>query len=163
MTEQMTEWGVGPKFTIYSVIYGALMFALTVYFEPLFQITLVPYKILVWIGIVLIALGIPFYLFSLVPVMRAFKAGKLMTNGVFGMCRHPVYAAWMLFFVPALALFINSWALLSVPFVMYIIARNLVTNEDIYLEKTFGQEYLTYKRNVPAFLPYGWIKRNTSP
>jgi protein-S-isoprenylcysteine O-methyltransferase Ste14 len=161
MGNQMTEWGVGPKFTIYSVIYGVLMFGLTVYFKPLFQITLVPHEILVWIGIILIVLGIPFYLFSLVPVMRAFKAGQLITSGVYGMCRHPVYAAWLLFFVPALALFMDSWALLSVPFVMYLIARTLVTNEDIYLEKTFGQEYMIYKQNVPAFLPYGWLKRNT--
>jgi protein-S-isoprenylcysteine O-methyltransferase Ste14 len=99
-------------------------------------------------------------LFSL-PVMRAFKARRLITSGVYSMCRHPVYAAWLLFFVPSLALFINSWAFLSAPFVMYFLVGALVTKEDIYLEETFGQEYLAYKHKIPAILPYGWLKRNT--
>jgi protein-S-isoprenylcysteine O-methyltransferase Ste14 len=161
MTNQMTKWGVGPIFTLYSVIYCILMFGLTVLFDPLFKITFVPHHMLVWFGIILILLGIPFYLFSLVSVMRAFKAGRLVTSGVYGMCRHPVYAAWLVFFVPSIALIINSWALLSAPFVMYFLARVLVNKEDVYLEKIFGQEYLAYKENVPAILPYGWLKRTT--
>lgn len=161
MGNQMTEWGVGPKFTIYSVIYGVLMFGLTLYFDPLFKITFIPYSVLVRAGIVLLIMGIPFYIFSLVPVMRAFKEGRLITNGVYGMCRHPVYAAWVVFFVPALSLFLNSWALLSAPFVMYFIAGALVVQEDIYLKETFGQEYLAYQQKVPAILPYGWLKRTT--
>ena len=111
-----------------------------------------------WIGIVLIFLGIPFYLLALVPVMRAFKTGRLLTSGVYGMCRHPVYAVWLVFFVPGIALLVNSWAVLSAPFVMYFLLRTLVNKEDIYLEETFGQEYVTYKRKVPAILPYGWLR-----
>jgi protein-S-isoprenylcysteine O-methyltransferase Ste14 len=49
---------------------------------------------LVWFGIIIILLGIPFYLSSLVSVMRAFKAGRLVTSGVYGMCRHPVQHGW---------------------------------------------------------------------
>lgn len=161
MTRQMTKWGVGPKFTLYSAIYCILMFGLTIYFDPLFKITFIPYRMLIWFSIILILLGIPFYLFSLVSVMRAFKAGKLVTSGVYGMCRHPVYSAWLVFFVPSFALLINSWALLSAPFVMYLLVRALVNKEDIYLEENFGQEYLSYKHKVPAILPYGWIKRKT--
>jgi protein-S-isoprenylcysteine O-methyltransferase Ste14 len=161
MTSQMTKWGVGPKFTLYTTIYCLLMFGLTRYFDPLFKITFIPYRMLLWFSSILILLGIPFYLFSIVSVMRAFKAGKLVTSGVYGMCRHPVYSAWLVFFVPGIALLINSWALLSAPFVMYLLVRALVKKEDIYLEENFGQEYLSYKHKVPAILPYGWIKRNT--
>jgi protein-S-isoprenylcysteine O-methyltransferase Ste14 len=164
MTNHMTEWGVGPKFTLYSVTYCVIMFVLTIYIDPFFKITKtlsVSYQVLVLTGIILIVLGVPFYLFSMIPVMRAFKERRLITSGVYGMCRHPVYAAWLLFFVPSLALFINSWAFLSAPFVMYVIARTLVSKEDVYLEETFGQAYLTYKKRVPAILPYGWLKRST--
>jgi len=45
---------------------------------------------------------------------------------------------------PSIALLINSWALLSAPFVMYLLVRALVNKEDIYLEENFGQEYLSY-------------------
>ena len=161
MTNHMTKWGVGPNVAIYSTIYCILMFGLTIYFDPMFRITMFPYRMLIWFSIILILLGIPYYLFSLVSVMRAFKAGKLVTSGAYGMCRHPIYSSWLLFFVPGAAFLINSWALLSAPFVMYFIIMALVNNEDKYLEETFGKEYLTYKQKVPAILPYGWLKRNT--
>jgi protein-S-isoprenylcysteine O-methyltransferase Ste14 len=159
MTNQMTKWGVGPKFFLYSATYGVLMVVLGKYFGPLFSITFIPYSVLAGIGIILIILGIPFYLFSIVPVMRAFKAGQLVTSGVYGMCRHPVYEVWVVFIVPGITLLLNSWAALSAPFVMYFFLRALVKKEDIYLEKTFGQEYVAYKQKVPAILPYGWLKK----
>ncbi|MRR14275.1 isoprenylcysteine carboxylmethyltransferase family protein [archaeon] len=138
------------------------MFWLTMSLDPLFSITAsfrIPYLVLVWAGIILIASGVPFYLASIIPVMRAFKEKRLVTGGVYGMCRHPVYAAWLLFFVPATALLTDSWAFLSAPLVMYGIARALVPEEDAYLEETFGQEYLRYKQDVPAFMPYGHMKK----
>jgi protein-S-isoprenylcysteine O-methyltransferase Ste14 len=67
----------------------------------------------------------------------------------------------LIFFVPSMALFINSWAFMTAPFMMYLIARTLVPKEDVYLEETFGQEYLAYKKRIPAFLPYGWVKKNS--
>lgn len=165
MTDKMTKWGIGPKFTFYALIYCLIMFGLTVYLDPLLKITKtlsISYRSLALIGIILILLGVPFYLSSLITVMRAFKEGRLVTNGVYGMCRHPVYAAWVVFFVPGIALFMDSWALLSAPFIMYLTARTLVAKEDVYLIKTFGQEYLRYKQRVPAFLPYGWLKRKNT-
>jgi protein-S-isoprenylcysteine O-methyltransferase Ste14 len=157
----MTRWGVGPRFALYSVIYCGLMFWLTRYFDPRFKITFVPHRMLVWIGLILMVVGIPFYLFSLVSVMRAFNAGRLVTRGAYGMCRHPVYAAWVVFLVPGLALLLNSWALLTAPFVMYFLARTLVHKEELYLEGKFCQEYLAYKQKVPAILPVGGLKMFT--
>lgn len=161
----MTKWGVGPRFTFYAVTYCILMYGLTLYLDPLLKITGTPdisYEYLVLTGVVLIGLGIPFYISSITAVIRAFEDNRLLTDGAYGMCRHPVYAAWIVFFVPAIALFMNSWALLSAPFIMHLVARALVETEDVYLEETFGQEYLAYKQQIPAFLPYGWVKKRGS-
>ena len=149
MTNKMTKWGVGPKFTVYASIYCLIMFGLTIYLDPLLKITKtlsISYQSLELIGIILIVLGVPFYLSSLISVMRGFKEGRLVTNGVYGMCRHPVYGVWVVFFVPSIALLMDSWALLSAPFIMYLMARTLVAKEDYYLTETFGQEYLAYKK-----------------
>jgi len=162
MTDAMTKWGVGPRFTRYFIIYGVLMYALTWYLDPIFTITFVQYRTLAAAGTVLVCLGIPFYLSSIVSVMRAFRAGELVTGGVYGMCRHPVYAAWLVFFVPGIALLLKSWLLLSAPVVMYFVAKGLVREEDAYLEKTFGQAYLAYKDRVPSMLPYGWFRNKGS-
>jgi protein-S-isoprenylcysteine O-methyltransferase Ste14 len=53
----------------------------------------------------------------------------------------------------------NSWIGLTVPVVMYVIVKFLVSKEDEYLEQEFGEEYRVYKKQVPAILPLGWLKR----
>ena len=157
----MTEFGAGPRFAIFSAIYCSIIFALDRYFFPLFMITEKYRSVIVFAGLLLIALGIPFYILSIVPVLRAFKAKRLLTKGTYGMCRHPVYAAWIVFFVPGASLLLNSWALLSVPIVMNSIAIALVRSEDAYLEETFGNEFQSYRSSVPAIIPYGWLIKST--
>jgi protein-S-isoprenylcysteine O-methyltransferase Ste14 len=110
------------------------------------------------IGIILILIGISFDIVAIVTVMRAFNKGTLITKGIFGICRHPVYAGWVVFIVPGIVLLVNSWIALSIPLVMYFFLRILVIKEDTYLEKTFGNEYHIYKKRIPAVLPIGWIK-----
>jgi protein-S-isoprenylcysteine O-methyltransferase Ste14 len=160
MKNRMTEFGVGPRFTVYSALYFVFMYGLGIFIGPLSGITRatgMSSRIRVTAGAFLIVLGIPFYLFSLIPVLKAFKEGRLVSSGVYGACRHPVYAAWMLFFMPAIALFADSWPFMTAPGAMYLMAKPLVKREDEWLERTFGQEYVEYKKRVPAFMPYGWL------
>lgn len=154
----MTHWGVGPRFGFYMVPYCILMVVISLYLDPLFKITFIPYHALATTGIILILMGIPFYVISLNAVMRAFKAGSLITNGVYGMCRHPVYSAWIVFYIPGIMLLINTWLGLTAPFVLYFVLITLVKEEDIFLEKTYGDTYLDYKQSVPAVFPIGWLR-----
>jgi protein-S-isoprenylcysteine O-methyltransferase Ste14 len=158
MPNKMTFWGVGPNYTLFSAAYCILTVAVSKYFDPFFKIDIVPYSILSTIAIILILLGIPFYMISLVTVKRAFAAGRLVTEKTFGMCRHPVYSAWILFFVPGIMLLANTWLGLTSPLVMAFLLRILVKKEEVYLENAFGNEYLTYKERVPMVLPIGWFK-----
>ena len=80
MSQEMTKWGVGSRFTILSVIYGLLMVIISIFFYPVFKIPYVPYQFLVVAGVLLIVAGFPFYLSALVGVMRAFEEKKLLTN-----------------------------------------------------------------------------------
>lgn len=163
MTEEMTRWGVGPKFTLLSIGYAIPIFALSMYFKTSFKMDFIPYRMIATIAIVLILIGIPFYIIAAVTLTRAFNAGKLVTSGAFGICRHPIYASWIIFIVPGIALLLNSWIALTIPVMMYLFLRllvRLVRKEEMYLEKTFSNEYTEYKRKIPAVLPIGWIKSN---
>jgi protein-S-isoprenylcysteine O-methyltransferase Ste14 len=40
------------------------------------------------------------------------------------------------------------WAILLLPFVLVVTQRELIEREVRYLERTFGEEYLAYKRRV---------------
>jgi protein-S-isoprenylcysteine O-methyltransferase Ste14 len=40
------------------------------------------------------------------------------------------------------------WAILLLPLVLYVMQREVIEREERYLERTFGEEYLAYKRRV---------------
>ena len=102
MEQKMTRWGVGPTFAVLSTIYGLITLTLSVRFQPFFEMGFVPYSLLATIGILLILVGIPFKIAAIIAATRAFDADKLEIKGVFGMCRHPIYAAWVVFLCRAL-------------------------------------------------------------
>ncbi len=157
--EKMASWGIGPKLAFFSILYGFLIFALHLHYGARLRIEFLPYRVLATVGIALIVIGMIFFVVSRKSLKRAFDAGILCTRGVYGMCRHPVYAAWVVFLVPGSVLLINSWAGLTVPPVMYVILKILVSKEEQYLDQRFGDEYRSYKKRVPAVLPLGWLTR----
>lgn len=159
MEETMSRWGVGPVFASLSIGYGMVMMAISLYFWPAFTIPFVPYRLLCTLGIVLILVGIPFFVISVVTVMRAYNANELVTDGVFRWCRHPLYASWVVFIVPGIVLLVNSWLGLTTPVFMYFLLYKLVGKEEDYLESLFGSTYLEYTQRVPCILPYGLLKK----
>lgn len=157
----MTVWGVGPRFTVLSVGYGAVCLAASFLFPDVFRIDFIPAWVLMLLGALLIAAGLPFFIVSVVAVHRAYGAGRLLTGGVYGLCRHPLYAAWVVFLVPGMVLIARTWLGLSVPIFMYVLLRILVREEEAYLESRFGEEYRTYRARVPAVLPLPYWSRRS--
>jgi protein-S-isoprenylcysteine O-methyltransferase Ste14 len=161
MNEKMSRWGIGPVFAALSIGYGIVIQALGRYYQPFFQIDFVPRRLLVILGVALIAAGVPFFIRSVSTVTRAYNADDLVTDGVFRFCRHPLYASWVVFIVPGIILLSNSWIGLTTPIFMYLLLKNLVKKEEVYLESLFGPKYVDYKRKVPCILPYGTIINRT--
>lgn len=155
MAEKMSRWGVGPIFAGLSIGYGIVLFAISCYYHPVFEIGFLPSWFLYALGTILILIGVPFFLISAITVMRAYNADALVTDGIFRKCRHPLYAAWVVFIVPGIVLLLKSWIMLTTPIFMYLILRLLVKKEEVYLENVFGSEYREYKEKVPCILPVG--------
>jgi protein-S-isoprenylcysteine O-methyltransferase Ste14 len=74
----------------------------------------------------------------------------LVTKGVFGIVRHPMYLAGMVIFTfnPDIT---RNWLTLVVLADAYFIYGALV--EEKRLIRRFGNEYLDYMREVPRFIP----------
>jgi protein-S-isoprenylcysteine O-methyltransferase Ste14 len=102
---------------------------------------------------VLLVIGMPMWLTGVRAVMRAYNGDRLVTSGVFGFVRHPVYSAWIVFNIPAIALLCRSWPLLLTPVVAYVVFKLGITTEDDYLEQRFGQEYRDYRARVNEVIP----------
>ncbi|HUN54746.1 MAG TPA: isoprenylcysteine carboxylmethyltransferase family protein [Smithella sp.] len=158
MKGKMSRWGTGPTFAVLSISYGTVTIQLSRYFYPVFYMGFAPHWFLTILGIALIVMGIPFYIISATTVMFAYNTDNLVTDGIYRCCRHPLYASWMFFIAPGIALLVNSWIVLTTPIFMYLILRKLVKKEEIYLESVFSSKYSEYKKKVPCIMPFGWIK-----
>jgi protein-S-isoprenylcysteine O-methyltransferase Ste14 len=154
----MTRWGVGPLWGLISLLYGIAAYHITP-LSPALRIPDTLYPALTILGILLIAVGLPFYVLSVKAVMRAFSAGKLVTDGVYGICRHPLYGSWIVFIVPGIELLLHSWFGLTTSIAMYATLRVLAKREETFLADKFGESYLRYKASVPFVLPVGWLKQ----
>jgi protein-S-isoprenylcysteine O-methyltransferase Ste14 len=157
MTAKMTRWGVGPVFAIASIAYAAAVHLLWRGKSAL-QIEIVPHSALVWAGIALIAVGLPLYVLSAKAVMRAYNADRLVTDGMYRICRHPLYGAWIVFIVPGIELLMGTWAGLTTPVAMYVLLRVMASKEEDYLSARFGDGYQQYRRRVPFVAPLGWLR-----
>ncbi|HTZ20662.1 MAG TPA: isoprenylcysteine carboxylmethyltransferase family protein [Opitutaceae bacterium] len=157
MTKPMTRWGVGPLWALISLLYGIAANHIT-QLSPALRIPDTLYPALTYLGIFLIVLGLPYYFLSARAVMRAFSAGELVTKGVYGLCRHPLYGSWIVFIVPGIELLLHSWFGLTTSLAMYAALRVLAKREEECLVEKFGDRYLQYKARVPFVLPVGWLK-----
>jgi protein-S-isoprenylcysteine O-methyltransferase Ste14 len=151
MEERLSRFGVGPKTLVPSAFYMMGASAATRAWPDVFRLALPP--VVTSIAWVLIGLGVSLWLTAIITVMRAYDRDRLVTTGVFGLVRHPVYAAWIMLIFPGQALLARSWLMLLAPLIAYAIFKRLIGVEDEYLAKRFGQTYLDYRRRVNELVP----------
>ena len=83
------------------------------------------------------------------------NTGRLVTIGLFGLIRHPMYSSLLLL---AWGLFLKkismvSIALISLTSVFIMIAAKVEEWENI---DVFGSDYVTYIKNSKRFIPFLW-------
>ena len=75
-------------------------------------------------------------------------ASSLVQDGPFRYSRNPGYLSLTMLYT-GIALLRNAlWTILLVPLVLYVIQREVIEREERYLQRTFGEEYVAYKRRV---------------
>jgi protein-S-isoprenylcysteine O-methyltransferase Ste14 len=76
----------------------------------------------------------------------------IVAHGPYRFTRNPMYLGFI-FLTLGLALLVDcAWMLLAVPIGLVLIDRLVITREERYLERKFGEEYLTYKRRVRRWI-----------
>ena len=73
---------------------------------------------------------------------------SLVQYGPFRYSRNPGYLSLTMIYAGIAMLRKALWAILLLPLVVYVIQREVIEREERYLERTFGEEYLAYKRRV---------------
>ncbi len=77
---------------------------------------------------------------------------RIVVHGLYRFTRNPMYIGLALWTLGLAILVDSAWMLLAVPIGFVLIDRLVVTREEGYLERKFGEEYLNYKRRVRRWI-----------
>jgi len=81
------------------------------------------------------------------------KSKELITTGPFSICRNPLYIGTFLLSIGVGLCFENLLMLLLVLVIVIPAHVIAVRMEEAHLEKVFAEQYRSYKRRTPRFLP----------
>ena len=77
---------------------------------------------------------------------------RIVAHGVYRFSRNPMYLGFALCTFGLAILVDSAWMLLAVPIGLVLVDRTVITREERYLERKFGDEYLNYKRRVRRWI-----------
>jgi protein-S-isoprenylcysteine O-methyltransferase Ste14 len=100
------------------------------------------------------AIGLWFWSGSVVLVIRGHRSHKLMTAGVYRYSRNPMYAAFIIFLVPAVSLVSGDLLILLVSVIMYVAFKLLIRKEETFLKREYGEDFECYARQVAQLIPF---------
>ena len=154
--KHLSMYGVGP-------IYGGVIIAVTVVaviaghsnlFEAgIISVTRIPF---IAVGILIIAFGLGLWLGAIFhsKIDSGITENQLVTNGVYAMCRNPIYTAFMFFCTGALLISGNVF-FLPLFFFYWIFMTVLMKNtEEKWLLELYGNEYTDYCKRVNRCIPW---------
>ena len=153
MTGKRNRLGVGPKWALPTVLnyVAALIAHFAAY--PRFVIALFSAATCAIVGASLVIIGAYLYVAAWVSLRRGFRTGTLVTDGLYAVMRHPLYASSIFFILPGVALALRSWLLLPMPVVAYVAFRICLSAEDDNLHKQYGDDFARYRDTTNALFP----------
>jgi protein-S-isoprenylcysteine O-methyltransferase Ste14 len=79
---------------------------------------------------------------------------RLVRSGPYALVRNPIYTSILLVF-GATAVVITPWQLFLISLAVFIVGTEIrVRTEEKLLASRFGEEFQSYRRAVPAYIPF---------
>ncbi|UCD00812.1 MAG: isoprenylcysteine carboxylmethyltransferase family protein [Promethearchaeota archaeon] len=113
----------------------------------------VPFLIRLILFILVFICAIVFIMLSHRILFKSHEApNSLITNGILGYVRNPMYLGILLIYV---AFILLSISLISIGIfvIVFLVYNRMVNFEEQILEDMFGKQYLEYRNKVPKFIP----------
>jgi len=79
-------------------------------------------------------------------------SSKVVTSGLYAYSRNPIYVGWFLLIAGIGFRNANLLVLVIAVTMVLLLYRAVILEEEAYLEKKFGEEYLRYKKSVRRWL-----------
>lgn len=107
---------------------------------------------LILIGFALFAAGIRNFMRAETPVPTNEPTRVLVTTGIHGWTRNPIYLGMFLIYVGIGVAAQNIWILVLTLPLAILIRYGVVAREEAYLERRFGDAYRDYRQTVRRWL-----------
>ncbi|MBP3791632.1 MAG: isoprenylcysteine carboxylmethyltransferase family protein [Methanobrevibacter sp.] len=147
-------YGVGPFLVAPVIITAIIGLILTFYgFIPKYEIISLNWLLTI-LGILIVIYGIFFWISAVKSdIDDNIKENKLMTTGIYGLVRHPIYAAFLHISI-GLILISNNVHLFFLPIIYWIfLSMMLKRTEEKWLVDLYGEDYINYSKEVNRFFP----------
>lgn len=109
-------------------------------------------------GFCIAGIGDIFFLISVTYMKDSWRAGipekdktKLVTDGIYKFSRNPAFVGFDFMYIGILLMFFNICTLLFSLFSIVMLHLQIL-QEEKYMAKTFGEEYLEYKKKVFRYI-----------
>lgn len=109
-------------------------------------------------GFCIAGIGDIFFLISVTYMKDSWRAGipekdktKLVTDGIYKFSRNPAFVGFDFMYIGILLMFFNIGTLLFSLFSIMMLHMQIL-QEEKYMAKTFGEEYLEYKKKVFSYI-----------
>jgi protein-S-isoprenylcysteine O-methyltransferase Ste14 len=107
---------------------------------------------LILVGVALAVVAIGNFSRAATPVPTNMPTRALVTTGIHGWTRNPIYVGFFLVYVGIAIAARSPWALILVLPLAITIRYGVVAREEAYLERRFGDVYREYKTRVRRWL-----------
>lgn len=124
-----------------------------------FPIHPLPTMLARWLGLLFIVISAVIAVSALWALRRkqtTFDVSKpttaIVTDGPYHFSRNPLYVSLTLLYLGVACLINTLWILLLVIPTLIVMQHGVIAREEAYLERKFGEEYLSYKRQVRRWI-----------
>ena len=168
------QMGVGkkPKKTLFIETFLALMtfsigfihcgivLAILLSFKPIYSLIYVFPVYVCYVGSILGILSIITFLVSVIQMSDSWRAGipesdktSLVTSGIYKYSRNPAFLSFDLFYI-GFALIFPNIVIGIMTLIAIILFHYQIKEEEKYLKRTFGDDYINYCKKAPRYLMF---------
>lgn len=111
------------------------------------------------LGCILGILGVGVFVISILTMRDSWRAGvpndektELVTTGIYAYSRNPAFFGFDLIYLSILFMFFNWGLLVTTVLTVVMFHLQIVKVEEDFLLKTFGEEYLKYRKKVYRYI-----------
>lgn len=76
----------------------------------------------------------------------------LILEGPYRFTRNPIYLGMTALYMGIAILANTLWPILLLPGALFVMTRGVIEREEAYLERKFGEQYVTYKEKVRRWI-----------